>query len=97
MLGIGFVIALDVIEIVEIIHHQAIGLSQRPLRGIGEPIEPLVRAIAAALRFDAPSDPGSSRLQKLVRHMGPKGILTDLSELEPDDPVADEIVRAWRG
>src|SRR5262249_58286493 len=47
VLRIGLVIALDVIEIVEIIHHQTIGLFECPLRRIGEPIEPLEpRAIA---------------------------------------------------
>src|ERR1700736_58952 len=47
MLRIGLVIALDIIEIVEVIHHQPVGLLQRPLGRVGEPIEPLKpRAIA---------------------------------------------------
>src|SRR5262249_59656089 len=47
MLRIGFVITLDIIEIVEIIDHQAVGLSERSLRRIGKPIEALEpRAIA---------------------------------------------------
>src|SRR4029077_17098485 len=47
VLRIGLVIALDIIEIVEIIHHQPVGLFQRPLGWVGEPIKPLkARAVA---------------------------------------------------
>ncbi len=39
LLRIGLVVALDVIEIVEVIHHQTVGLLERPFRRVGEPVK----------------------------------------------------------
>src|ERR1700728_178560 len=47
LVRIGLVVLFDVIEIVAIIHHQAVRLRQSPLRGVGEPVEPFKpRAVA---------------------------------------------------
>ena len=47
LLGIGLVVLLDVLEVVEVVHHQPVRLPQRPLGGIGGEIQPLEpRAVA---------------------------------------------------
>ena len=47
MLRIGLVVLLDVVEIVEVVHHQAVRLAQRALRGVGKQVEPFEpRAVA---------------------------------------------------
>src|SRR3954471_13851077 len=47
LLSIGLVVLLDVLEVVEVVHHQTVRLPQRPLGGIGGEIQPLQpRAVA---------------------------------------------------
>ena len=41
LLRIGLVVLFDVLEIVKVIRHQTVRLLQRPLRGVGEEVEPL--------------------------------------------------------
>ena len=41
LLGISLVVPLDVLEIVEVVHHQAVRLAQRPFRRVGGEIQSL--------------------------------------------------------
>ena len=45
--GKGFVVLLDVVEVVEIVHHQPVRLPEAVLGHVGEPVDPLEpRAVA---------------------------------------------------
>src|SRR3981081_2977264 len=47
LLGVDLVVPLDVLEIVEVVHHQTVRLPQRPLRRVGGEVESLEpRAVA---------------------------------------------------
>jgi mannitol-1-phosphate 5-dehydrogenase len=45
------------------------------------------RAIAAALRYDAPDDPGAAAVQETVLRHGLRGALERVCGLEPDSPL----------
>ena len=49
LLRIGLVVLLDVIEIVEVVDHQAVGLLQRAARCVAEPVEPLEASAVAEM------------------------------------------------
>ena len=50
MLRVGLVIALDVLEIVEVVHHQAVRLPHCPFRNIGQEIEPFEASAVAEMK-----------------------------------------------
>ncbi|MGK7223545.1 mannitol-1-phosphate 5-dehydrogenase [Kocuria flava] len=54
-------------------------------RGLGT--EALQRAMAAALRFDAPSDPEAVRLGELLEHRGAAEAAREITGLEPQHPL----------
>ena len=45
LLRICLVVPLDMLEIVEVVHHQAMRLTQSPLRRVGGEVEPLAAAL----------------------------------------------------
>src|SRR5262245_21301639 len=47
VLGVGLVVSLDALEIVEVVHHQAVRLAERLAGGVGEPVD-LLEAGAVA-------------------------------------------------
>lgn len=55
----------------------------------------LCKAIAAALHFDSPGDPGASNVQQIVSQKGLRGALQEISELAEDSPLTGEIVRQY--
>lgn len=44
-------------------------------------------AVAAAIRYDDPSDPAAQSLQRLRRERGVPGVLADISQITPDSPL----------
>jgi mannitol-1-phosphate 5-dehydrogenase len=55
------------------------------------------RAIAAALRYDAPDDPTAAQVQKSIADGGVRGALSALSGVPTDSPLADLVERAYNG
>jgi mannitol-1-phosphate 5-dehydrogenase len=55
------------------------------------------RAIAAALRYDAPDDPTAGQVQEAVVNGGVRGALAALSGVPADSPLADLVERAYNG
>ena len=82
LLRVSLVVLLDVLEVVKIIDHQAVRLLQRPLRRIGEEVEPFEpRAVAemeARNRIERRATgtarvqiiPGGRSQQRLVNRLG---------------------------
>jgi mannitol-1-phosphate 5-dehydrogenase len=61
-------------------------------------VEPrnIAAGIAAAMRFDAPGDPSTAELRRLLKADGPEGVLRDVCGLEPDHPLTRLVLDAWR-
>ncbi|HPM83286.1 MAG TPA: hypothetical protein PLF81_21435 [Candidatus Anammoximicrobium sp.] len=49
------------------------------------PLQPICRTVAAALRYDAPGDEESQRLQTLIRREGAGGVLATICQLQPGE------------
>jgi mannitol-1-phosphate 5-dehydrogenase len=58
----------------------------------GLPHEALLRAVAAALRFDVPDDAESVELQAMLRREEPGGAVTVITGIEPTHPLYDELL-----
>jgi mannitol-1-phosphate 5-dehydrogenase len=57
----------------------------------------VARAIAAALRYDAPDDPTAGQVRAAVARSGVRGALTALSGVGADSPLADLVEEAYNG
>jgi len=64
-------------------------------RELGLPTEHLARAMAAALRFDAPDDPEAAELQAAIAAQGVRGVVETVLGLHESDPLHRQIVDAY--
>lgn len=61
----------------------------------GLPRGQIVRGIVAALKYHHPDDPQSLEMQRAIRENGIKGLLCEVSQLAPHEPLIAEIEDAW--
>ena len=57
---------------------------------------PIVKGIAAALRFDAPGDPTAPVIQKALKAQGIEYVMAEFMGLKPDEPLWDMIRAEWK-
>ncbi|MFB2585610.1 mannitol-1-phosphate 5-dehydrogenase [Herbiconiux liukaitaii] len=62
----------------------------------GLPHEALLRAVRAALRFDAPSDPQSAELAELLARLSPEQFTAEVCGIEAGHPLHDGLVAVVR-
>ena len=62
----------------------------------GLPRDHIVQGIVAALRYSHPSDAQSVEMQEMITEQGLKPMLCEVSQLEADDPLLEEIQQAWQ-
>ncbi|WP_382303772.1 mannitol-1-phosphate 5-dehydrogenase [Herbiconiux sp. UC225_62] len=62
----------------------------------GLPTDALLRAVGAALRFDAPSDPQSAELAELLDTLTPERFAEQVSGIEPGHPLYPGLVATVR-
>jgi mannitol-1-phosphate 5-dehydrogenase len=55
----------------------------------------LCKAIAAGLRFNPPGDPTAPMVQELIQKLGVAGALKEISELDDDSEIAQEVCRQY--
>jgi mannitol-1-phosphate 5-dehydrogenase len=60
-------------------------------------VEPrqIAAGIAAALRFDVPSDPSATELQRRLQADGPMGVMRDVCDLSPEHPLTRLVLEAY--
>ena len=58
----------------------------------GRPVEGLLAAVGAALRFDVPADPESVELGHALRNRGPVQIVHEIMGIAPGHPLEDGLV-----
>lgn len=74
-------------------HERLIGpAAELAERGLRAP-EFLLRAVAAALRFDVPADPESVSLQAALREKAPAELVPEITGLHPGQPLHDEVLQ----
>ena len=56
---------------------------------------PIVKGIAAALRFDPPDDPTAPELQRALKEQGIEHVMAQYMGLTPEEPLWDMIRREW--
>jgi mannitol-1-phosphate 5-dehydrogenase len=61
----------------------------------GLPRDQIVRGIVAALKYYHPGDPQSIEMRRTINENGVKGLLCQVSQLTPEDPLIAEIEDAW--
>jgi mannitol-1-phosphate 5-dehydrogenase len=61
----------------------------------GLPRDQIVRGIVAALKYHHPGDPQSLEMQRTINENGIKGLLCQVSQLTPEDPLIAEVENAW--
>ena len=61
----------------------------------GLPRDQIVRGIVAALKYHHPGDPQSIEMQRRINEQGIQGLLCQVSQLTPEDPLIAEIESAW--
>jgi mannitol-1-phosphate 5-dehydrogenase len=59
----------------------------------GRPVDGLLAAFGAALRFDVPSDPESVELQALVGTLEPARFVRDVNGIDSGHPLQEQLVR----
>ena len=62
----------------------------------GLPTDALLRAVAAALRFDAPADPQSAELAGLLDTLTPEEFTVQVTGIEPGHPLHDRLLATVR-
>jgi mannitol-1-phosphate 5-dehydrogenase len=62
----------------------------------GLPRQHIVRGIVAALRYSHPLDAQSVEMQKMIVEQGLKPMLCQMGQLQPDDPLLEEIEQVWQ-
>ena len=62
----------------------------------GLPTTALLRAVRAALRFDAPSDPQSAELRELLTTLTPEQFAEQACGIEPSHPLFGDLVGTIR-
>ena len=67
-------------------HDRLIGGARCALDG-DRPPAAICDAIAAALHFDAPEDPSAQTLRALRESKGVEGVLREVCQLQPDEPL----------
>lgn len=75
-------------------HERLIGPAAE-LAEIGHHPEFLLRAVAAALRFDVPGDPESVEMGELLRTHSAEAATTRITGLEPGHPLYDSVVAVF--
>ncbi|MCD2441677.1 mannitol-1-phosphate 5-dehydrogenase [Agromyces sp. SYSU K20354] len=60
----------------------------------GSPVDGLLAAVGAALRFDVPADPESVQLRRMLHTRGPVQIVHDVMGIAPGHPLEDGLVEA---
>ncbi|WP_375399362.1 mannitol-1-phosphate 5-dehydrogenase [uncultured Amnibacterium sp.] len=63
----------------------------------GLPRDALLRAVAAALRFDVPDDPESAELQRILRNSSPAQALRRVTGIPVDHPLHDQLLAVFQG
>jgi mannitol-1-phosphate 5-dehydrogenase len=53
----------------------------------------MCKGIAAALLYDNPEDPAAVQIQEKIKTLGIEGTLKEISGLEPDSPITQEVVK----
>ena len=61
----------------------------------GLPYTYLAKAIAAALAFDNPEDEDAVKIQAMIQENGPSSVLKEISGLDADSGIAQEVVRQY--
>ena len=56
---------------------------------------PIVRGIAAALRFDAPGDPTAPVIQKALKEQGIEYVMAQFMGLKPEEPLWGMVKAEW--
>ncbi|MGW9630793.1 mannitol-1-phosphate 5-dehydrogenase [Agromyces sp. NPDC055520] len=74
-------------------HERFIGPAAE-LAELGRPVDGLLAAVEAALRFDVPADPESVELQALLREREPADFVHDVTGVEAGHPLETGLVRA---
>ncbi|WP_368497298.1 mannitol-1-phosphate 5-dehydrogenase [Herbiconiux sp. A18JL235] len=62
----------------------------------GLPAEALLRAVRAALRFDAPGDPQTAELADRLSSLSPERFATEVCGIEPEHPLFDALAGTIR-
>ncbi|MCS5714843.1 mannitol-1-phosphate 5-dehydrogenase [Herbiconiux sp. CPCC 205716] len=62
----------------------------------GLPTDALLRAVAAALRFDAPADPQSAELAGLLDTLTPEEFTAQVTGIEPGHPLRERLLETVR-
>jgi len=57
---------------------------------------PIVKGIAAALRFNPPGDPTAPELQRALKEQGIEYVMEKYMSLAPDEPLWDMIRKEWK-
>ncbi len=64
--------------------------------GYGLPIDNLLLGIGAALHFQYPGDPESSRMQEMIREVGLSAAIEKITGIEASSPLNMKIVKAYK-
>jgi mannitol-1-phosphate 5-dehydrogenase len=61
----------------------------------GLPRDWIVRGIVAALKYHHPGDSQSLEMQRMINDVGLRGLLCQVSQVGPEDPLLAEAAEAW--
>lgn len=70
-----------------------VGPAKQYLELFGHPPANLIKAIAAAITYDVPEDEEAQTIQQLIREKGLQQAITEITGLEADNPITEEIVK----
>lgn len=70
-----------------------VGPAKQYLELFGHPPANLIKAIAAAITYDVPEDEEAQTIQQLIRETGLQQAITEITGLEADNPITEEIVK----
>jgi mannitol-1-phosphate 5-dehydrogenase len=70
-----------------------VGPAKQYLELFGHPPANLIKAIAAAITYDVPTDDEAQKIQQLIREKGLQEAITEITGLEADNPITEQIVK----